>query len=216
MTLTVRTATVAGATTKGSALTHAEMDENWNHVANYIPSGTGATSRAVQTKLRELPSIEDYSSAGGVADQIQKALNANSGKTVIARSSSYNVDAPITPTAQFHLMGAGMSAVQFNRSFSGASASQGLFNLGPEANGSILEGMTIRTPVGVTGGCLISVVAKASNDTGLLVFRGLNLTTAGTDTHDYTVYIDGSAIATGSRSTTFSDCHIFGAAQRAV
>lgn len=39
MTLTVRSATVSGATTKGSALTHVEMDANWNHFANVTAFG---------------------------------------------------------------------------------------------------------------------------------------------------------------------------------
>jgi hypothetical protein len=58
MTLTVRSATVSGATTKGSALTHAELDENFNHLSQssnhtFTPSGSGAVARAVQAVLRE-------------------------------------------------------------------------------------------------------------------------------------------------------------------
>lgn len=63
MTLTVRSATVTGATTKGSALTHAELDENFNHLSqssgvSFTQSGSGvssgASSRTVNAKLSEI------------------------------------------------------------------------------------------------------------------------------------------------------------------
>jgi hypothetical protein len=59
MTLTVRSATVSGATTKGSALTHAELDENFNHLSqssnhSFTPSGSGLSSTTVQAVIEEL------------------------------------------------------------------------------------------------------------------------------------------------------------------
>src|SRR5687768_12020761 len=59
MTLTVRSATVTGATTKGSALTHAELDENFNHLSqasgqSFTQSGSDAVSEPVETALRRL------------------------------------------------------------------------------------------------------------------------------------------------------------------
>jgi hypothetical protein len=65
MTLTVRSASVTGATTAARALTHAEMDANWAHVIessnqNFTPSGSGASSRTAQEKLRERVSLEDF------------------------------------------------------------------------------------------------------------------------------------------------------------
>jgi uncharacterized protein YbaA (DUF1428 family) len=69
MTLTVRSATVSGATTKGSALTHAELDENFNHLSQssnhtFTPSGT-ATSEDLQGKVRRDvgTSPQDYMTA---------------------------------------------------------------------------------------------------------------------------------------------------------
>jgi hypothetical protein len=68
MTLTVRSATVTGATTKGSALTHAELDENFNHLSqasnhSFTPSGSGAQTEPVSTALQRLPHTAQYSSA---------------------------------------------------------------------------------------------------------------------------------------------------------
>jgi hypothetical protein len=65
MTLTVRSATVSGATTKGSALTHAELDENFNHLSQasnhtFTPSGTGAVSQTVQNRMRKFVFVTDF------------------------------------------------------------------------------------------------------------------------------------------------------------
>lgn len=57
MTLTVRQASVTGATTAGRELTYSEMDANWAHVIQasnqtFTPSGTGAVSTDLQTRGR--------------------------------------------------------------------------------------------------------------------------------------------------------------------
>lgn len=69
MTLTVRSAIVTGASTKGSALTHAEMDANWAHVIessnqNFTPSGSGAIAEIVSDALKRLVHTAQYSTAG--------------------------------------------------------------------------------------------------------------------------------------------------------
>ena len=65
MTLTVRSATVTGATTKGSALTHAELDENFNHLSqssgvSFTQSGSGAVATTVQDKERRRLDVLDF------------------------------------------------------------------------------------------------------------------------------------------------------------
>jgi hypothetical protein len=68
MTLTVRSATVSGATTKGSALTHAELDENFNHLSQssnhtFTPSGSGAVARTVSSALTSNARSGDFDTA---------------------------------------------------------------------------------------------------------------------------------------------------------
>lgn len=69
MTLTVRSATVTGATTKGSALTHAELDENFNHLRQstnhtFTQSGSGAVSGlTVQGQLQKFGFLSDFDTA---------------------------------------------------------------------------------------------------------------------------------------------------------
>jgi parallel beta-helix repeat protein len=85
MTLTVRSATVTDATTKGSALTHAELDENFNHLRqssnhSFTQSGSGAVARTMQAKAREIISVKDFGATGdGTTDDstaIQAAITA--------------------------------------------------------------------------------------------------------------------------------------------
>jgi hypothetical protein len=93
MTLTVRSASVTGATTAARALTHAEMDANWAHVIessnqNFTPSGSGAVARSVQEKLRGTVSFNDF----GVSTSETGANNATYMQAA--------VDAAITAGAQ--------------------------------------------------------------------------------------------------------------------
>jgi hypothetical protein len=73
MTLTVRSASLTGATTAARALTHAEMDANWAHVIessnqNFTPSGSGAVATDVQSRGRLVVYPQDYMSAAQKAD----------------------------------------------------------------------------------------------------------------------------------------------------
>lgn len=92
MTLTVRSATVTGATTKGSALTHAEMDANWAHVIDssnqsFLQSGSGASPDTVSEELKRLSiSPEQFGCEGDDSTDdstnFQKAATAATGKTL--------------------------------------------------------------------------------------------------------------------------------------
>jgi parallel beta-helix repeat protein len=110
MTLTVRSATVTDATTKGSALTHAELDENFNHLRqssnhSFTPSGTGAVARTMQAKAREIVSITDFGATGdGSTDDssdIQAATDAvkTAGGGIVwspAATSGYKINTGIS------------------------------------------------------------------------------------------------------------------------
>ena len=87
MTLNLRSASTSVATTKGSALTHAEMDANWLHVLDssnqsFLQSGSVGTgtakARTVDGKLAELKTTADFTGAAinltGVGTDV---LNAN-------------------------------------------------------------------------------------------------------------------------------------------
>lgn len=55
--------------TKGSKLTHAEMDGNLDHLGlaenhSFTASGSGATTRTTQNKLRDIVSVKDFGAVG--------------------------------------------------------------------------------------------------------------------------------------------------------
>jgi hypothetical protein len=119
MTLTVRSATVTGATTKGSALTHAEMDANWAHVIessnhNFTQSGSGAVSRTVSSKLGDVVSVKDFGATGDGSTDDTSAINAaitaclSSGAALYFPEGVYKITSTLTTiTGQFTMYGDG-------------------------------------------------------------------------------------------------------------
>jgi hypothetical protein len=116
MTLTVRSATVTDATTKGSALTHAELDENFNHLRqssnhSFTPSGSGAVATDMQSRGRLVVFAHDFMStaqkaavaartATNVADAIQAAYDAlpDDGGEIWLPPGGYYLTSAVTGT----------------------------------------------------------------------------------------------------------------------
>jgi hypothetical protein len=131
MTLTVRSATVTGATTKGSALTHAELDENFNHLSqasnhSFTPSGSGAVAETVASRLGRTLFISDYMSAAdrtaiaaGTTTTIDTAVSnahgalpSTGGEIVFPPfAGKYKLTAAPTFTKRVVLRGMGATAV---------------------------------------------------------------------------------------------------------
>src|SRR6266850_6352142 len=114
MTLTVRSASVTGATTAARALTHAEMDANWAHViqsANqtFLPSGTGAVATDLQARGRILVFASDYGSKllttpGADINQAITYVNSlASGGTVKVNPGSYTIETSILQKSNVYL-----------------------------------------------------------------------------------------------------------------
>jgi hypothetical protein len=110
MTLTVRSASVTGATTAARALTHAELDANWAHLVardseiqaslaastgaalvGFVQSGTGAiTSDTVQAALRRLVHTAQYDSTANF-NTARDALTGRFGMALLDLSGSGSV-----------------------------------------------------------------------------------------------------------------------------
>lgn len=81
MTLTLRSASTTTGTTKGSALTHAEMDANWLHAlqsanTGFVPSGIGAVATTLQARGRLEVWAEDFGAVGDGVTNDTTAINA--------------------------------------------------------------------------------------------------------------------------------------------
>lgn len=93
-------------TSKGSQLTIAEMDANLTHLADssnhsFSQSGSGASSRTAQAKLREIVSVTDFGAAGdgGVTDsttEAQAALTTGYDVFVPKGASYYKLTAALS------------------------------------------------------------------------------------------------------------------------
>lgn len=114
MALTLRSASTSVATTKGSALTHAEMDANWLHALDssnqsFLQSGTGAVATTIQDKVRRhvdvldfIPvslhaSIRDASNTTDLASYIQAAIDycITNGRNLFMPAGDYKISSPL-------------------------------------------------------------------------------------------------------------------------
>jgi hypothetical protein len=138
MAITLRTASHDSATTKGRALTHAELDANFtsfldsggSSLLGFIQSGTGAVSRTVQGRLRDWVSVLDFipvaehaaiiarSSTTDVSTYIQAAIDAietAGGGTVFFPIGTYRIDTGLVVAENYvSLVGAGPNATRLN------------------------------------------------------------------------------------------------------
>jgi parallel beta-helix repeat protein len=122
VTLTVRSATVSGATTKGSALTHAELDENFNHLSQssnhtFTPSGiAGSSASTVAEKIRNSVPVDvksDFDATGaGVADDttaIQAAFDSGATRVYIPAGTYLCND--LNPPSNIEIYGEGDATI---------------------------------------------------------------------------------------------------------
>lgn len=118
----------------------------------------------------------------------------------------------------FQAYGDGRQTVLY-RDFNGSSNEGGLFNFRAAADFSVVRDMSILSVSGRTGGCLISFVADSTNNVSMGCLSNLRLTTTGTDTHAYAIYIDGvlnTDDPKGVRSMFIENCDVFGGTSGAI
>jgi hypothetical protein len=235
VTLTVRSATVSGATTKGSALTHAELDENFNHLSqasnhSFTQSGTGAVSDTVQNDLRNKPvnvlhfipvalhaAIKAGTDTTDLTSYIQAAVDAAAGRTLYFPKGIYYISTAggVGIASAVRIVGDGIFNTSIYRNFSPSGDSVGALNIEELADGSSIEDMGIYGVSGTSGGTLVSILATASETPSGCSLKNLWLSTTGSDTQKYSLYIDGS-LKTGSpigiRDMTLLNVTAFGGA----
>jgi len=181
----------------------------------YLPAGAGAVATTVQTKLRESVSVLDFGAdPTGVANSATAFSNAiAAAKNVYVPTGTYSIGSNISITSVVRIFGDGVGATVIERNYSPGSDTQGVFAFSGSGTTGCISNMTIRSKTGQTGGCLVSIVSGASDNLGLYRFDWVDFTTTGTSTHQYTVYMDGTAKTSapiGIRGVDFTGCSVFG------
>lgn len=111
------------------------------------------------------------------------------------------------------LGGKGLNSTVLVRKYNEVTSTNGLINLVANSSGARIHNMAIESASGQTGGCMISAISSASFAISGLVFENLWLSTFGSDTQTYTIYLDGSAKTTapaGLRDASLKNVHVFG------
>ena len=196
--------------------------------STYLPSGTGAVSRTVQSKLREFISVADYGMYPGLGSGVDcapafdlaiAAAIASGILTVYIPAGNYYFNTqPASITSAVRLVGDGLNSTVLIRNYNG-SAGVGMINLAPGSSGAAIYSMAIDAASGTSGGHAIAATASAGAAVDGIVMEDLWISTFGTDTWVSGIHIDGTLRATGAvgvRETSLRNVNVFGAAMRAV
>jgi hypothetical protein len=202
MTLTVRSATVSGATTKGSALTHAELDENFNHLSQssnhtFTPSGTGAVATTVAEELATWIKPEQFGAVGdGTTDDTTAMqafldrLKAISGATgVLEANKNYKCASQLSLTGAkgIHILGLSASTQTTGGAVITYSGTSTPFLNFSGCASVTLEGVNVRYTSGSFTGTLVAFPTSA----GVYV-RGSSFMGNGSSTGLYLLSLDSA------------------------
>ena len=181
---------------------------------SFVQSGSTDT-RTVQAKLEESVSVKDFGAVGdGVTDDAPAfRLAIAASKNIFVPAGNYLIGSNIDINTSATFVGEGVQATYIERGYSPAQDYEGIFAFGDGSSASGIRNMTLLSKTGQSGGCLISIKPTATGTLGLYRFDNVDLTTTGTSTHDYTIYMDGTAKITapiGIRGVDFSACNVFG------
>lgn len=189
----------------------------------FTPTGARAWNDLVDKVLESAVSVKDYGALGdgttNDAVAFQNAINAAGDGILYIPDGEYRINSALTISSATRIVGAGVFATQIERNFSPASDSQGLFNISDTGEGASLESLSLFSETGTTGGCLVSILASASNTPSACLIKDAWLSTRDTDTHKYALYVDGSlkdSGAVGVREMRMTNVSIFGGTSGAV
>ena len=137
-------------------------------LSGFLQSGTGASTRTVQAKLRESVSVKDFGAVGdGTADDYAAIMAAHdslpsTGGTIVASRGIYRHTASLAFTKRIRLVGEGThyingsaSATEFLKDFNG----EGVVLSGP---GSVIEACGFRGDSGNTGDGIVIKAGRVS------------------------------------------------------
>lgn len=184
-------------------------------LVGHIASGAGAVATTVQAKLRQYASVLDFGAdPTGAADSKTAFTNAIAAASmVLIPEGTYIFNSAVVVDTPVVLVGEGQSATNLHRNYSPVNDYDGIFNIRDGGTLVAMRDMTLRSLTGQTGGCLMSIVNTNAQALGQFSFINMGFTTTGTSTHQYTIYMDGTARTTapiGIRGVDMFGCSVFG------
>lgn len=116
------------------------------------------------------------------------------------------------------LGGKGLNGTVLIRKYNEATPTFGLINI-VAASGTKIHDMAIESAASQTGGAMVSVTSTSIFANSGIVLENLWLSTFGSDTQTYSLYIDGSLKTTapaGVRDVSLKNVHVFGSTNYSV
>jgi hypothetical protein len=182
---------------------------------SFVAAGSGASTRTLQNKLRDIVSVKDFGAVGdGVADDtaaIQAALVAGAGKSVYLPAGTYNTSAVLTVSSDTSFYGDGnTSVINVQPTVSTTTVNNGIF---AGSTASPRTGITIsRLKISGTNEVAISAVGPPPTTTayaiGIACEKSNFLTI-----QDCEIYKFGSGIVVSSQNCIIRNNKLWGGAQ---
>jgi hypothetical protein len=182
---------------------------------SYNPPFVNAVPTNVEAKLSQYVSVLDFGAdPTGSVDSATAFSNAIAEEGVVfIPEGTYIFDSEVTITNPVTLIGSGQGSTFLHRNYSPTVDDDGIFNIRDGGSLISMRDMTLRSLSGQTGGCLLSIVNTNAQAIGQMTFTNMGFTTTGTSTHQYTIYMDGTAKTSapiGIRGVDMFGCSVFG------
>jgi hypothetical protein len=172
----------------GSGILSSLAASGGSGLIGFLQAGTGATTRTVQSKLRDFVSVKDYGAVGnGVADDtaaILAALAANADSAVWFPSGTYLVSAVIENTTSCSMYGYGQAIIKLADGVNLGSDYQDRVVWIHDCEDVVIDGMTIdenkRGGTFATGSLLLTRCDRAKVTNNLIYDNdGMGITCGG-------------------------------------
>ena len=222
---------VTGYHTKGDGAFGSHVFE-WDATSTEVDNGgtviklDGVTTGRYKLKYNDAINVKWFGLIGDDSTDNTPAFNAmryhlKDGDWIYFPNGAYAFKTrPADINITLKITGDGKSSSRLRKRFNTTTSSDGVINLRDGSAGSIISDLAIASSDGSSsGGCLISMVASATGAPDYCKLSNLYLSTSGYNTHEYTVYIDGSlrtGAPIGVRDTFIENCSIFGATHGAI
>ena len=197
-------------------------------LANWTaPTATGTTAaRSLADRFANFVNVLDF-----FEDDEDPTVNSQAaftravahGGTILVPAGTYQFGSRVEVNNPTTFIGENGSKTVLERNYSpgtgAANDTKGIFYMTNGSSFSGLRDMTLRSKTGQAGGCLIAIEVVTEDppredSIGLYSFMNVDFTTLGTSTHDYTIYMDGTARTEdpiGIRGVDMVACSVFGA-----